>query len=276
MPMRVVMGIAALHPSYGLPIPARLPRKAEAILFLHSTFVREEHPGRRLTLSAIGLYAGRVVARAAAKLPHWIGELSPPLNKWRSIMLRMMLLGLLIPLGVGVLAAMELKTPARNAVVVVQSPAETTVGISDSHRALAKADRLEIAAASSEAPAQPALAHDPEKWVPVFRKDHAQIKEIERDDDSKKRHHALIERISPSEGINIGPSEPPRVINRHRHEPKSRKITTPAAPKSKPKATDIKRTIISERRKAAGDTETCRLSAFGGLRKALNSVDCEI
>jgi hypothetical protein len=36
-----------------------------------------------------------------------------------------------------------------------------------------------------------ALAHDPEKWVPVFRKDHAQIKEIERDDDSKKRHHAL-------------------------------------------------------------------------------------
>jgi hypothetical protein len=35
------------------------------------------------------------------------------------------------------------------------------------------------------------LEHDPEKWVPVFRKDHAQIKEIERDDDSKKRHHAL-------------------------------------------------------------------------------------
>jgi hypothetical protein len=32
------------------------------------------------------------------------------------------------------------------------------------------------------------LEHDPEKWVPVFRKDHAQIKEIERDDDSKKGH----------------------------------------------------------------------------------------
>jgi hypothetical protein len=30
------------------------------------------------------------------------------------------------------------------------------------------------------------LEHDPEKWVPVFRKDHAQIKEIEWDDDSKK------------------------------------------------------------------------------------------
>ncbi len=35
------------------------------------------------------------------------------------------------------------------------------------------------------------LEHDPEKWVPVFRKDHAQIKEIERDDDSKKSHPAL-------------------------------------------------------------------------------------
>jgi hypothetical protein len=35
------------------------------------------------------------------------------------------------------------------------------------------------------------LVHDPEKWIPVFRKDHAQIKEIERDDDSKKRHPAL-------------------------------------------------------------------------------------
>jgi hypothetical protein len=164
-------------------------------------------------------------------------------------MLRMMLLGLLIPLGVGVLAAMELRTPARNAVVVVQSPAETTVGISDSHGALAKADRLEIAAASSEAPAQPA---------------------------------PVDERVSPSEGISIGSSEPPRVINSHRHEPKSKyglkskKVTTAVLPKSRPNTTDIKRTIISERQKAASDTGPCRLSAFGGLRRALNSVDCEI
>jgi hypothetical protein len=200
-------------------------------------------------------------------------------------MLRMMLLGLLIPLGVGVLAAMELRTPVRSAAAVVQPPAETTVGISDSHVALAKGDRLEIAAASSEAPAQPAPERDPEKWVPVFRKDHAQIKEIERDDDSKKRHHALIdERISQSEGINIaqpeaisvGSSKPPRVINRHRHDHKSKKVTAGVRPKPKPKAIDIKRTTISERRKAASGTAPCRLSEFGGLRKALNSVDCEI
>ena len=103
-------------------------------------------------------------------------------------MLRMVLLGLLIPLGVGVLAAMELRTPPRRAVAVVQPPAETVVSISDSHDALAKGDRLEVAAASSETPAPPALEHDPEKWVPVFsrdkrgtrlRGDHAQIKPIE-------------------------------------------------------------------------------------------------
>ncbi|KRR28420.1 hypothetical protein [Bradyrhizobium retamae] len=222
-------------------------------------------------------------------------------------MLRMMLLGLLIPLGVGVLAAMELRTPARNEVVVVQPLAETTVGvsdshISDSHAALAKADRLEFAAANSETPAQRALEHDPdpegrvsEKSVPVFprdkggtgsREDHAQIKEIGRDDDSKKSHRALVdERSSPPQGISVGSSEPSRVINRHRHDPKSKKATTDARPKkvataarpkSKPKTTAIKQATISERRKTVSDTEPCRLSAFGGLRKALNSVDCEI
>jgi hypothetical protein len=159
-------------------------------------------------------------------------------------MLRMVLLGLLIPLGVGVLAAMELRTPPRRAVAVVQPLAETAVGISDSHGALAKVDRLEITAASSETPAQQPAPVD--------------------------------ERISPSEGISIGSSEPTRVINRHRHDPKSKKVATAALAKSKPKATDIKRTTISERSKGANDTEPCRLSAFGGLRKALNSVDCEI
>ena len=66
---------------------------------------------------------------------------------------------------------MELRTPDRSAVAVVQPLAETTVGMSDSHAALAKGDRLEVAAASSEAPARPALEHDPEKWVPVFPRD---------------------------------------------------------------------------------------------------------
>ncbi|MBR0883772.1 MULTISPECIES: hypothetical protein [Bradyrhizobium] len=157
-------------------------------------------------------------------------------------MLRMVLLGLLILLGVGFLVSMELRNPARSTVAVVQPLAETTVGISDSHGALAKADRLEIAAASSETPAQPSLVE---------------------------------ERISPSEGMGIDSSDPPKVIDHHRHHPKSKKVAA-ALPKSKSKETEIKQTTISGRSKAAGDTEPCRLSAFGGLRKALNSIDCEI
>src|SRR5215472_4240233 len=35
------------------------------------------------------------------------------------------------------------------------------------------------------------LKHDPEKWTPVFGKDHAQTDSVERDGDSKKSHHAL-------------------------------------------------------------------------------------
>ena len=37
----------------------------------------------------------------------------------------------------------------------------------------------------------PPLKHDAEKWVPVFRKRSRLDKSIERDDDSKKSHHAL-------------------------------------------------------------------------------------
>ena len=164
-------------------------------------------------------------------------------------MLRMMLLGLLIPLGVGVLAAMELKTPARSAAVPVRPVAEIAAGISEPRGALAKADRLEkgdrleVAAASIETPVQPAL---------------------------------VGEHNSSPEGTSVGPSEPPRMINRHRHDPKPKKVTTAAAPKSKPKKADVKRTTTSERRKATDSTEPCRLSAFGGLLKALGSADCEI
>jgi hypothetical protein len=158
-------------------------------------------------------------------------------------MLIMVLLGLLIPLGVGLLAAMELRTPPRSAVAVVQPLAETAVGISDSHGALAKADRLEITYAKSETPTQPG---------PVDG------------------------RISPSEATPIGSPEAPRIINRHRNDPKTKKVATAALPKSKPKIADIRRTAIPDRPKAASETEPCRLSAFGGLRKALNSSGCEI
>ena len=157
-------------------------------------------------------------------------------------MLRMVLLGLLIPLGVGVLAAMELRTPPRNAAMAVQPVAELTTGISEPRGALAKADRLEAAAAGSETPAPPA---------------------------------PVDERISPPEDISVGSSVPPMVTNPQRRDTKSKKVTTAAPPRPKPRTADVKRPTISERRKAAG-TESCRLGAFGGLRRALGSADCEI
>jgi hypothetical protein len=200
---------------------------------------RQEHlnpVGKRLVRGS-GCYVSR---RQVASLDRRI--LTGTTLSRRSIMLRMMLVGLLIPLGVGFLAAMELRAPPRSAAAVIQPPAETTAGISDSGGTFAKADRLEIAAASNETPAQSS---------------------------------PVDERISPSEGISIGSSEPPRMINHYRHHLKSKKVAS-ALPKSKPKETDIKRATISERSKAAGDTEPCRLSAFGGLRRALNSTDCEI
>ncbi|WP_024517478.1 hypothetical protein [Bradyrhizobium sp. Tv2a-2] len=165
-------------------------------------------------------------------------------------MLKMVLLGFLILFGVGVLSAMELRTPPRSAVAIVQPPAEPNADISDSHEALAKGDRLEVAAVSSETPEQA----------------------VSIDEGTARPEDVSI----GSEDISIGPSRPPRPIARHRHNPKSKKVTTAARPKSKPKATVIKRTAISQRSKAASDTEPCRLKAFGGLRKALNSADCEI
>lgn len=156
-------------------------------------------------------------------------------------MLRTALLGLVILLGVGALSAMELRAPRHSAVAAVQPLAEPNAGTSNSHDALAKADRLEVVALSSERPTE-AVSVD--------------------------------ERIAPPEDVSIDSSEPPRPIARRRHDTK--KVATAARPKPMPKATVIKRTAIFQRSKAASGTEPCRLMAFGGLRKALNSTACEI
>ena len=155
-------------------------------------------------------------------------------------MLRLLFLCALVALGIGL--AMELSTPVRSAGAVVKPVAETTADISDSADASAKTDRLEIAATSSKAPTQPAV---------------------------------VAERTPSSQGISIASSKPTRVINRPRAEPASKKVAVAVRPKSKPKPSDIKRATTTER-KVANNTEFCRLSAFGGLRKALNIFGCEI
>jgi hypothetical protein len=156
-------------------------------------------------------------------------------------MLRMALLGLLILLSVGILSAMELRAPPRRSVTIVQPLAEQNAGISASHDALAKADRLDVVVAvSSEMPTQAALVEPS---------------------------------VAPPENIHFGSPEP-ETIARHRHH--SKKIATAEHPKPKPKATAIKRTANFQHSKAANDIEPCRLKAFGGLRKALNLTGCEI
>jgi len=195
----------------------------------------------------------------------------------------MLLVGLLIPLFVGVLVAMESRTPTHDARVASQPLVESMTDVSDSHDALAKADRLDVAVRGGEAAAQPA---------------------------------PLEEYLSRLDVVGAGSSEPPMPIDRQRHGPKSNKVAIVARSNSKPRpivaktaivktatvktatvktsavraatvktatikavairTAAIERTAIAERPKFARDTETCRLSAFGGLRKALNSVDCEI
>ena len=151
-------------------------------------------------------------------------------------MLRMALLGLLILLSVGMLSAMELRAPSRRAAAIVQPLAEQNAGISASHDALAKADRLEVVAASSEMPTQ------------------------------------VEDRVAPLEDSHIVSSEPEPIV-RHRHNQK--KIATAERPKPK-KATVIKRIANFQRSKPVSDIESCRLKAFGGLRRALNLTYCEI
>ncbi|WP_246583825.1 hypothetical protein [Bradyrhizobium iriomotense] len=152
----------------------------------------------------------------------------------------MALLGLLILLSAGILSAMELSAPPRRAAAIVQPLAEQDTGISASRDALAKADRLDVAAVSSAMPTQTASVED---------------------------------RAAPPEDTHIGSSEPEPVV-RHRHNPK--KIATAERPKPKPKAIAVKRTADLQRSKAASDAEPCRLKAFGGLRKALNLTGCDI
>jgi len=75
------------------------------------------------------------------------------------------------------------------------------------------------------------------------------------------------------DSIGKGSSAAPKPIACHRHNPKrSRLLHVP----SRSKATVVRRIAISQPSKAASDAESCQLKAFGRLRKALNSDDCEI
>jgi len=153
-------------------------------------------------------------------------------------MLRMALLGLLILLSVGMLSAMELSAPPRRSAAIVLPPAEST-GISATHDALEKGDRLEVAAVSSAVPMAPISVANP---------------------------------VAP-QNVHVGSSAPAPIV-RQRNKPKP--VATAERPKPKPTAAVVKRTANVQRAKAASESESCRLKAFGGLLKALNLTRCEI
>ncbi len=156
-------------------------------------------------------------------------------------MLRLTFLGLLILLGVGVLSAMELNAPPRTAVAAVQPPAEPSIDAAAANDTLAKGDRLDVVAVSDTTPTQAAPAEDP---------------------------------VAPPSESRIASPEPPKPAARQRHTTKA--AAAAPHPKPKPKATAVKRTAVAERPKPAGDSISCRLEAFGGLRKALGLAGCEI
>lgn len=154
-------------------------------------------------------------------------------------MLRMALLGLLILLSVGVLSAMELNAPPRRAATIAQPPAGPSQSISASHEALAKADRLEVAAVSSAMPTQA----------------------------------ASVESRPAPQHVQASSSAPAPVARRRLDR---KTIATAERPKPKPKAVIVKRPANVPRSKVASESEPCRLKAFGGLLKALNLTGCEI
>ncbi|WP_109143456.1 hypothetical protein [Bradyrhizobium sp. SUTN9-2] len=155
-------------------------------------------------------------------------------------MLRPSFLGLLIVLGVGVLSAMELRAPQRFTVPIVQSPAAPDAGSSASPDTLAKGDRLDVTPVTSVIRTEVALAEAP---------------------------------VAPPNDARATTPEPSRPLARQRHS--SNTAASAARPKPK-KITVIKQTAIAERSKLASETVSCRLAAFGGLRKALNLSGCEI
>ncbi len=158
------------------------------------------------------------------------------------IMFRMVLLGMLIPLSVGVLAAMEFRTPPRHGAAVSQ-PRIEPVAIPDPLGALAKTDRLNDIDASTETPGPPPQVDD---------------------------------RIATSPTAKSNPPETLRPINRHPPVQQLTKAPAAALPKPRPRTANIGRAAITERQKLGTDTMPCRLSAFGGLRKALDLSGCEI
>jgi hypothetical protein len=176
----------------------------------------------------------------------------------------MLLVGLLIPLGICVLTVMELNTPPRKVAAAEPPTIAMPPGVASPANVSAKTDRLEVASLHREVPvpettgieAIPAAV----PTAPVAR----------------------TEEPAPPPAARPAPvAKAPTTAPRHSEASpkpvdKPKKVETSAVGKPRPKITEIKPPSVPEHPKAVANTEPCRLSAFGGLRKALNLPGCEL
>lgn len=184
-------------------------------------------------------------------------------------MLRMLLVGLLIPLGIGVLTVMELNTPPRKVAAAEPPTIPMTTGVASPANVSAKTDRLEVASLHREVPVTETSRIEATRVEPIPAAAPAPpVARAEEPAPPPAAKPAPVTR-TPATAPRHGEARPKPVA-------KPKKVETSAVAKPTPKITEIKHPPDPERPKAVANTESCRLSAFGGLRKALNLPGCEL
>jgi hypothetical protein len=154
----------------------------------------------------------------------------------------MRMVGLVLLICGGTVAAIELGTPTSAKKGIEEPHAQTIPGMSDSWDTLTKADRLEISYRRDELPTQPI---------------------------------SLDERIPSLGSTSMPPQESRKVVNRHPHNPNAKKIAV-VLPKRRPKKIDSKRVTAADRPKSAMELKPCRPTPLDSLLKMLKlSPGCQ-
>ncbi|MDI1262513.1 MAG: hypothetical protein PS018_04560, partial [bacterium] len=186
-----------------------------------------------------------------------------------NIMLRMLLVGLLIPLGIGVLTVMELNTPPRKVAAAEPPTIAMTTDAASPANVLAKTDRLEVASLHREISMTETTRIEATRVEPIPAA--APAAPVARAEEPAPPPAARPSPVAKAPAI-----APRRAEARPKPVAKPKKVETSAVGKPRPKIAEIKHPPVPERPKAVANAESCRLSAFGGLRKALNMSSCEL
>lgn len=200
-------------------------------------------------------------------------------------MMRMVALGLVIPLGVGVLSAMELSTPPRNAapttapsrveqIAIVRSAADAAPAAPELQGTLTKSDRLEMAALSRETPVEASRIDDP-VTAAVSERIAAPAAAVAPPEPARPVITQRPEAVSKAAAIARpkAPSKPADIKAAKAKAPPQAK--TAQAKPAQAKSAEPKHTTIAQR-PSTSESGPCRLKAFGGLLRALGSSDCDM